>query len=103
MPAEVEAVLLELRRTRPYWGPRRLVFELAKRKVSPLPSEWAAYRALRRAAMIDPADRDRRLCKWKSYRGHGCEPPEHKMALGGYSQGAGVIDLSADSMPRPDG
>lgn len=31
MPAEVEAALLELRRSRPYWGPRRLVHELAKR------------------------------------------------------------------------
>jgi transposase-like protein len=29
MPADVEARLLELRRSRPYWGPRRLVFELA--------------------------------------------------------------------------
>ena len=27
MPAPVEAALLELRRSRPYWGPRRLVFE----------------------------------------------------------------------------
>ena len=27
MPAEVEAALLELRRSRPYWGPRRLVFD----------------------------------------------------------------------------
>ena len=45
MPAVVEAALLELRRSRPYWGPRRLVFELAKRRVAPVPSESAAYRA----------------------------------------------------------
>jgi transposase-like protein len=38
MPAVVEAALLELRRSRPYWGPRRLVFELAKRRVTPVPS-----------------------------------------------------------------
>ncbi|UKO74650.1 IS481 family transposase [Mycobacterium avium subsp. paratuberculosis] len=31
MLAVVEAAVLELRRSRPYWGPRRLVFELAKR------------------------------------------------------------------------
>src|SRR6202035_5546488 len=43
MPAAVEAALLELRRSRAYWGPRRLVFELAKRQVSPLPSESAVY------------------------------------------------------------
>lgn len=63
--AEVEARLLELRRSRPYWGPRRLVFELAKRGVSPLPS--AAYRALVRAQLIDPHLRDRRSRKWKRW------------------------------------
>lgn len=67
MPAEVEAALLELRRCRPYWGPRRLVFELAKRRVVPVPSESAAYRALVRAGMIDPALRDRRSRKWKRW------------------------------------
>ena len=67
MPADVEARLLELRRSRPYWGPRRLVFELAKRGVSPVPSESAAYRALVRAAMIDPHLRDRRSRKWKRW------------------------------------
>jgi transposase InsO family protein len=67
MPAAVEAALLELRRSRPYWGPKRLVFELAKRKVSPVPSESAAYRALVRAQMIDPNLRDRRSRKWKRW------------------------------------
>lgn len=67
MPAAVEAQLLELRRSRPYWGPRRLVFELGKRGVVPLPSESAAYRALVRAQMIDPGMRDRRSRKWKRW------------------------------------
>jgi transposase InsO family protein len=67
MPAVVEAAMLELRRSRPYWGPRRLVFELARRKVAPLPSESAVYRALLRAAMIDPSVRDRRSRKWKRW------------------------------------
>jgi transposase InsO family protein len=67
MPAEVEALLLELRRSRPYWGPRRLVFELGKRGVRPLPSGSAAYRALLRAGMVDPATRDRRSRKWKRW------------------------------------
>jgi len=67
MPAQVEAAMLELRRSRPYWGPRRLVFELAKRKVAPLPSESAVYRGLVRAAMIDPSVRDRRSRKWKRW------------------------------------
>src|ERR1700742_4185830 len=67
MTADVEAALLELRRSRPYWGPRRLVFELAKRQVAPLPSESGAYRALVRAGMIDANLRDRRSRKWKRW------------------------------------
>jgi transposase InsO family protein len=67
MPASVEAALLELRRSRRYWGPRRLVFELAKRRVFPVPSESAVYRALVRAGMIDPLLRDRRSRKWKRW------------------------------------
>jgi transposase InsO family protein len=67
MVAEVEAVLLELRRSRPYWGPRRLVFELARRGVGPVPSESAAYRALVRAGMIDPSVRDKRSRKWRRW------------------------------------
>ena len=67
MPAAVEAAVLELRRSRPYWGPRRLVFELGKRRVGWLPSESAVYRALVRAGMIEPADRDRRSRKWKRW------------------------------------
>ncbi|AYE93457.1 IS481 family transposase [Mycobacterium paragordonae] len=67
MSAAVEAALLELRRSRPYWGPRRLVFELERRGVRPVPSESAAYRALVRAGMIDPALRDRRSRKWKRW------------------------------------
>ena len=67
MPVEVEARLLELRRSRPYWGPRRLVFELGKRGVAPVPSESAVYRALVRAGLIDPTSRDRRSRKWKRW------------------------------------
>ncbi len=67
MPAEVEALLLELRRSHRYWEPRRLVRELAKRGVVAPPSASAAYRALLRAEMIDSSDRDRRSRKWKRW------------------------------------
>jgi len=67
MPADVEAMLLELRRSRPYWGPRRLVFELAKRGAAAVPSESAVYRALVRAGMIDAVRRDQRARKWKRW------------------------------------
>ena len=39
----------------------------AKRQVVPVPAESAAYRALVRAAMIDPSVRDRRSRKWKRW------------------------------------
>ena len=67
MPAVVEAAVLELRRSRPYWGPRRLVFELAKRRVVPVPSQSAVYRALVRAGMNDPRLRDGRSRTWKRW------------------------------------
>jgi len=48
---EVVEVVLALRRSRPYWGPRRLVLELVRKGIDPVPSESAVYRALVRAGM----------------------------------------------------
>jgi hypothetical protein len=48
-------------------GAKRLVFELSKRGVEPVPSDSAAYRALVPAQMIDPHLRDRRSRKWKRW------------------------------------
>lgn len=67
MPADVEVAVAELRRAHPSWGPRRLVFELSKRKVRPVPSESAVYRALVRLSLIDPAARRPRDRKWKRW------------------------------------
>jgi transposase InsO family protein len=66
MPAEVEVALVELRLAHPSWGPRRLVFELVKRGM-PAVSESAAYRALLRLNLIDPAARRPRDRKWKRW------------------------------------
>ena len=68
MPASVEVAVAELRRAHRSWGPRRLVFELAKRQVRPVPSESAVYRALVRLSLIDPnarRPRDRRWRRWE--------------------------------------
>ncbi len=43
------------------------MFELAKRDITPVPSESAVYRALVRAGLIDPHLRDRRSRKWKRW------------------------------------
>src|SRR5258708_37081071 len=65
MRGNVEAMVLELRRWRPYWGARSVLLELRKRKVEPLPSESAVYRCLVRAAVIDPVRRLRLKETWK--------------------------------------
>ena len=67
LPAQVEALALELRRSRPYWGARRLVRELGKRGVDPLPSESAVYRALLRAGVVAGRPRRRRREDWKRW------------------------------------
>jgi transposase InsO family protein len=67
MPAAVEVALVELRLAHPAWGPRRLSFELARRGVAPVVSESAAYRALARLNLIDPAARRPRDRRWKRW------------------------------------
>jgi transposase InsO family protein len=58
--AEIEAVVCEMRREHPRWGPLRLVHELAKAGVSPVPSRMSAYRALVRHGLVEPGARRRR-------------------------------------------
>jgi transposase InsO family protein len=65
MPAAVEAVVLEARRTHPSWGPRRIVVELARKDV--ITSKSAVYRCLRRAGLIEPDGRRRRKREWKRW------------------------------------
>jgi transposase InsO family protein len=67
MPPVVEAAALELRRQHRAWGPRRIVVELERRGVVPLPSESGVYRALGRAGLIEPGARRRRRESWKRW------------------------------------
>jgi transposase InsO family protein len=57
---QVEALICELRRAHPGWGPRRLVHELARREVAPMPSRSTVYRVLLRAGLIEPGSRKRK-------------------------------------------
>jgi transposase InsO family protein len=65
MSAAAEVALVDLRMGHPSWGPRRLSFELAKGDV--VVTESAAYRALVRLNLIDPAGRRPRDRKWKRW------------------------------------
>ena len=60
MPAVLEARVLEMRRAHPFWGPRRIVVELARAGVAGVTSESAVYRCLVRAGVIARVRRQRR-------------------------------------------
>lgn len=57
--AEVETAVCELRREHPRWGPLRLVHELGRTGVSPVPSRMSVYRVLVRHGLIEPHPRKR--------------------------------------------
>jgi transposase InsO family protein len=65
MDGATEVEIAVLRGRHPSWGPRRLVFELAKQDL--VVSESAVYRALVRGNLIDPAARRPRDRKWKRW------------------------------------
>jgi transposase InsO family protein len=70
MPAQVEAVVLELRRVHRYWGARRIRHELVRRRLvatRQLPSESAVYRCLVRAGLVEPLPRHRRAERFKRW------------------------------------
>lgn len=58
--AAIEAMICELRRAHPSWGPRTLGWELARRGVEPVPSRASIYRALVRNSLISPQARRRK-------------------------------------------
>ncbi|MDQ4045574.1 MAG: helix-turn-helix domain-containing protein, partial [Chloroflexota bacterium] len=66
-PAEVEAAVIEMRRAHPEWGPRRIVHELGRRGVEPVPSRSSVYRALVRHGLIDPTRRKRRRADFRRW------------------------------------
>ena len=57
---EIEAVICELRRAHPRWGPRRLRHELDRREVEPLPSLSSVYRVLARNHLVAARSRRRK-------------------------------------------
>lgn len=72
MPGVVEAVVLEMRRAHPGWGPRRILYELGR--VGPgvlgaagVPSRSAVYRCLVRAGLVVPQARRRRDEHWRRW------------------------------------
>jgi transposase InsO family protein len=67
LPAEVEALVCELRRTHRRWGARRLVFELARRGITAVPSSATVHRALVRNGLVIPQEQHhpRKYKRWQ--------------------------------------
>ncbi|WP_410050391.1 IS481 family transposase [Actinomadura sp. HBU206391] len=67
LPGEVEVLVCELRRKHPRWGPVRLVHEIGRLGVVPVPSRMGVYRALVRHGLIEPRKRRgrREFVRWE--------------------------------------
>jgi transposase InsO family protein len=68
LDAGVEALICRMRGSHPRWGPRRLLFELGKAKVSPLPSRSTIYRVLVRHGLVPARKRKRRRQDYKRWQ-----------------------------------
>jgi transposase InsO family protein len=73
MSGVIEALVLEMRRAHPGWGPRRILYELLYELVrragegEPVPSRSAIYRCLVRAGLVVPQARRRREEHWRRW------------------------------------
>jgi transposase InsO family protein len=86
MSAQVEAAVLELRRSRPYWGARRITLELRRRGLAdPVPSESAVYRCLVRAGVIAPVRRHARAEHWRRWERGGPNELWQMDVVGGFA------------------
>ena len=65
--AVIESRVLELRRCHPSWGQARLLHQLAREGISPLPSASAIYRALVRSGLIEEKARRKKLPTYKRW------------------------------------
>ena len=68
LDAEIEALICQLRGAHQRWGPRRLLFELGKAEVSPLPSRSTIYRVLVRHGLVPARKRKRRRQDYKRWQ-----------------------------------
>jgi transposase InsO family protein len=68
LDVEIEALICRMRAAHPRWGPRRLLFELGKAKVSPLPSRSTVYRVLVRRHLVAARKRKRRRQDYKRWQ-----------------------------------
>lgn len=64
---ELEAMICELRRQHHGWGPRRILHELGRRGVDPLPGRSSIYRCLKRHNLIELRRRKKRRDEFRRW------------------------------------
>jgi transposase InsO family protein len=64
---ETEALICELRREHPGWGPRRIDYQLTRLGVDPAPSRSSIYRCLRRHQLIELRRRRKRRDEFRRW------------------------------------
>jgi transposase InsO family protein len=65
---DLEALICEIRRLHPGWGPRRILHELGKRGVDPLPGRSSIYRCLKRHNLIELRRRKKRRDEFRRFQ-----------------------------------
>jgi transposase len=64
---ELEAMICELRRQHPGWGPRRILHQLGRQGVDPLPGRSSIYRCLKRHNLIELRRRKKRRDEFRGW------------------------------------
>ena len=64
---ELEALICELRRLHPGWGPRRILHELGRKGVDPLPGRSSIYRCLKRHNLVELRRRKKRRDEFRRW------------------------------------
>ena len=64
---ELEALICELRRQHPGWGPRRILHQLGRQGVEPLPGRSSVYRCLKRHNLIELRRRKKRRDEFRRF------------------------------------
>jgi len=67
LSAEIQALICELRREHPGWGPRRLEHQLARQGLNTVPGRSSIYRCLRRHGLIELRRRRKRRDEFRRW------------------------------------
>jgi transposase len=67
IPGQTEALICEMRREHPGWGPQRIEHQLARAGVDPVPSRSSIYRCLKRHGLVELRRRRKRRDEFRRW------------------------------------